>query len=523
MPTSPLKLSHPKKFETRSLPVKDINDTDQKAAHKIDNKILQSQAELAKKVQADEVTLSQFCDTVADLEKLSRATANFRADGFSKEERQILNQGFKKVGTSVPRKIDPQLKALYQQVQGGFLKADELTEELNWKTQQTYGAVVADRPGPVFEEERYKFRASLYIPRQEKDPKADEYFHHPELPDLVNKAIDLFPLLDQDQNGILDRREARALISDYVQLGLTPAEATTLYSRQKELAAVIEPKTSGENLKMEDLELLLPENFPKEPSEELKKTVTHISTRLRHQLKIETPEPAPFILGDTFQPSNVKQGREGSCWFLCNLPSLSAAELAATIKPEGDGYRATLADGRTSFVAPLNEAERRTYSTGDGAWSGLLEKGVSQILNESRQDINGGFARVGREMLSGSESEQHIFYKQGSDPNAPDLRNREVLFEVMEDALDRGSAILAAALTSDFEEDISEISAASHAYTVLDVDRETDTVIVRNPWGRSEQADLDGVNNGVFELSQDQFFANFSYIYMDELEGESVA
>ena len=51
---------------------------------------------------------------------------------------------------------------------------------------------------------------------------------------------------------------------------------------------------------------------------------------------------------------------------------------------------------------------------------------------------------------------------------------------------------------------------------MLAVDSENDTVVVRNPWGRGERADLDGKNDGVFELSRDQFFANYSHLYMDQ-------
>ncbi len=521
MANSLLQLRHPSKFKTRSLPTKGVQDAEQRTAHKIDNKILSSQTSLAEDVQSDAVSLSTFCDTVSDLEEIASRAASFRPDGFSKQERDTIDQAFSQIGQDHPKKIDPELKALYQQVHAGALEASELTEELNWRTQRAYGDVASERSGPVFQEERYKLRASLHVPRTERAKSSKVHFRHPELDSLVTKAIDLFPRLDTDHNEVVDRKEARSLIAEYQTLGLTPAEATTLYSRQKQFASVVDPATSGEQLRMEDLTLLLSENFPSEPSEKLKDTVTSISKRFRHQLKTETPEPAPFLLADEFQPSNVKQGREGSCWFLCNLPALSQEELSSIITPEQGGYRATLADGRTTFVEPLNEAERRTYSSGDGAWSGLLEKGVSQILSESNQDLNGGYARIGRKMLSGKDSVRHTFYEAQDGLEGPDLRDREKLFSSLEKAISNGSAAFAAAVKSDFDEGISEISAAHHAYTVLDIDRENDTVVVRNPWGRSERADLDGTNNGVFELTQDQFFANFSYIYLDQSPNES--
>lgn len=515
MPLS-LRLTHPAEFKTRTLETKSVEGVEQRAAHKIDNKILDRQSKLTKAVTQDKVTLGTFVDTVSDLERIARGTAKLRVDGFSKEERTKINAAFKKVGRSKPKKIDPELKALYNQLKSGKLSAKEAAQELNWRTQEAYGSVVVDRTGPVFQEERYKLRAHLAVLRKDKAGRKKESYVHPQFPQLIEKAIDIFPLIDLNRDGVVDRREARTILTEYVSLDLTPAEATTLYSRQKQLASAVDPETSKEALKMEDLEILLPANYPENPSEELVEVVTKVSKRLKYQLKSETPEPAPFTLGETFQPNNVKQGKEGSCWFLCNLPALTSEDLEDVIKPEGDAYRVTLADGRNTLVHELNEAERRVYSHGDGSWSGLLEKGVSQILSESNKDINGGFSSTGRKMLTGKSSVKYRLIDAPKTEDAPDLRDRDVLFETMEEALDSGSAIFASALKDDYEEDISEISAFHHAYTVLDVNREEDIVTVRNPWGRSERADLDGVNDGVFELTQDQFFANYTRIYLDK-------
>ena len=77
--TGKLVLSHPRKFKTESLPVKSVEDSSQKASHKIDNKVLQAQGELVKDTLAGKVTLGEFCDTVKDLEALSALHAELRA------------------------------------------------------------------------------------------------------------------------------------------------------------------------------------------------------------------------------------------------------------------------------------------------------------------------------------------------------------------------------------------------------------------------------------------------------------
>lgn len=508
-----LVLSHPRKFKTQSYQVKSVKDPDQKFAHKVDNKVLQLQSELVRDVVDGTVDLGKFCDTVSDLEELSQAAARMRPDGFSQQEKKELFAGFKSLGGDKPKKIDPELRALYNQVKGGELGQKDAAEELNWRSLKSYGEVALERDGKIFVEERPKLRAHLQLSRpSERQPERKPYVH-PNLNNLVNKAIELFPTLDADKDGIVNRLEARSLLTDYQALGLTAGEATTLYSRQKQMAAAVDPKNSGEELKMEDLQALLVENHPKNPEKDFEDNVSSLSWRYTQQLKAKDEEATPFTLGDTFQPNNVQQGKEGSCWFLCNLPALTEEQIKDVIKPEGDAYRVTLADGRTTLVQPLNEAERRVYSHGDGTWSGLLEKGLSQILAESNEDINAGYPRVGRKMLTGQTSK---FFPIANASGKFDFRDRDLLFDTMASALEKGSAIFAGATKDDFEDEISEMSAANHAYTVLSVDRENDTVVVRNPWGRGERADLDGGNDGVFEMSQDQFFANYSYLYMDE-------
>ena len=375
-------LTHPKKFETKTLSTKDTKDEHAKLSQTYDNKVLQAQAELSKMVSKDRVDLTRFAGVAHDLENFQSLHARYRADGFSPEEQSKLKALFRNVGKKRPSKVSPQIKSLFQQLKSGNLKSDEVTEELNWRSSQRYGSVVAQRTGVIHTEERSKLRTALHVPRETRRAvKKKTTVIHPHFPKLIEKTISLFETLDQNQDEIVDRRESRSLLTDYQALGLTPAEATTIYSRQKQLASAIDPETSGEELKMEDLQALLPGRSSEKPSKEVRDVISKVSKRYAHQVKIEQSESAPFKLNSEFNPSKVRQGREGSCWFLCNLPALSEKELSQTIKPEGDDFRVTLNDGRNTLVEQLNEAERRVYSHGDGAWSGLLEKGVAQILD----------------------------------------------------------------------------------------------------------------------------------------------
>ena len=61
----------------------------------------------------------------------------------------------------------------------------------------------------------------------------------------------------------------------------------------------------------------------------------------------------------------------------------------------------------------------------------------------------------------------------------------------------------------------------SHAYSVLGYDPETHTIQLRNPWGQGEPADeegnpRDGVNDGVFTMTLEEFEKNFGRVIYSE-------
>ena len=66
-----------------------------------------------------------------------------------------------------------------------------------------------------------------------------------------------------------------------------------------------------------------------------------------------------------------------------------------------------------------------------------------------------------------------------------------------------------------------------HCYSVLDYDASTDTVKVRNPWGKAELLDehgrvLDGVDDGLFKVSFHQFQKLFTNICYEKAKAEDL-
>ena len=479
---------------------------------RFDNLVLKSQSRLIDQVIQGDVSVGEFQTAIDNFSEASVAHAKARPGGVTQKEWGQLRKLLKQPSSQSENSPSTKNQKLFEALQDGSLEAKEALEELNWKTEQDYGEELTKRDGVIFQGERPKLRAHLFTGQSLKKTEPSETFVHPKLGDFLQNIKDIFPKLDRNKDQVIDRIEAREILSQHKKLGITASHATTFYSRQAEIASVHENKINGYDIRLEDLEKLSPHNHSSNISPDFEKAVTRISRRLDYEEGRQALEKQPFTLSQNFEPMNVSQGREGSCWILCNLPNLSSNEIGQLIKPEGDQYRLELKDGRSTLIDPLNEAERRIYSKGDGEWSGLLEKGFSQILAEDNRHITGGPAGEARELLTGHKPQQKNLLKRDQRPEALELRNRDTLFETLEQTLNLDRAVFASALPEDFEKGISEISAAGHGYTVMSIDREKDQVTLKNPWGRGEVADHDGVNDGLFTLTQNQFFANFSLL-----------
>jgi hypothetical protein len=410
---------------------------------------------------------------------------------------------------------------IYDELLAGKISKTDATEELHWRSHQTYGDVVAERPGPVYADERPKLRAALtrgldLRPIREEDLPSGISALHPGTLGLIRTAIAIFPQLDIDGNGVVDRNEARAIITDYQKLGLTASQAATLYSRQAALAEVVDPgPASHEMMALEDLQGLLPENAGLVDTGRVNTALGLVSSRLADQERRTVARDMPLH----FSPEgpdglSVSQGLEGSCWFLGVLPTLGSEELKSILSPEGDHYRMRFADGTSEIVTPLNEAERRVYSRGDGTWSGLMEKGMAQKLARTGGDLKGGLTQDALRLLTGAECQ--VSFLSSRPESGPDYRDRANLSRLLQTTLEAGGAAFTQVNAGDFDPQVSLVSDAKHAYTITAFDPETQMVGLRNPWGRGEKADRDGVDDGNFVMTLGEVAATFSLVITEK-------
>lgn len=501
------------------------------AAH--DQAILGHQQRLVDRVVEGSLDRETFLRNAGHLESFESLRAELRGDGgLTRNERATLNGEMKKLAgkmTALPHNqtepeqpVDTQaLGLLYDELKDGAVSNTDAVEELYWRSSQKYGQKVAERDGPVYGDERPKLRAALArdtSPRPAHDDPSGYGAFHPGTMQLIRQTIAIFPQLDGDGNGVVDRNEARSILTNYQDLGLTASQAATLYSRQAALAEVVDPgPASHEMMALEDLHGLLPENAGLIPNERANTALSLVSSRLSDQERRFIPSDLPLYYGaDGPDGSKVAQGLEGSCWFLGTLPTLGSDQLKSILVPEGDHFRMSFADGSSQEVSPLNEAERRVYSRGDGTWSGLMEKGMAQKLAETGMDLKGGLTQDALRLLTGANC-QVTFLGVRPEGDGPDYRDRSKLSRLLQTTLDGGGAVFTQVNGADFDPQISLVSDAKHAYTITAYDPATETVSLRNPWGQGEKADRDGIDDGNFTLSLTELAATFSLVITENL------
>lgn len=492
-----------------------------------DQAILDHQARLIERVAEGNLSKETFLRNVGHLESFEVRRAQLRGEGgLTYGERSELANEMKKLAgkmqalphhqTEPEHPTDAQaLGALYDDLQKGAVDAEEAVEELHWRSNVLYGKVVAGRPGVVYGDERPKLRAALASPSPPQPPTLLTSVR-PETIDLVRKGLAIFPQLDANHDGLIDRAEARKLLTDNESLGLSPAEAATLYSRQAILAEVVEPGSiSHELLSKRDLKALLPEHQGLSHPGRVAGALNLLDSRLADQNRRDLSHELPlFADADGPDGSRVAQGLEGDCWLLGALPTLTQDEIRSLLSETEGGYEVHFADGTSEKVTPLTEAERRVYSRGDGAWSGLVEKAVAQKLGTEGLDLKGGRPQDALALLTGAECD--VFSLVAKPAAGPDLRDRAHLGNLLETTLNAGGAVFTQANAVDYDPQQSLISDARHAYTVTGYDPWSQTVSLRNPWGQGEKADRDGTDDGNFRMTLTEMAANMSLVITEK-------
>lgn len=134
---------------------------------------------------------------------------------------------------------------------------------------------------------------------------------------------------------------------------------------------------------------------------------------------------------DQISPKAVSQGGIGDCAYLAILAGMASTDhgrqmIRDMIRPEGDGYVVTFADGQSVSVEKPTPAELTLYahSNGNGTWVAVLEKAYGKLLAEKH---NGD---VLAPHLSANECEKYIPQKTLTEGKRQHVAINPSIFEI---------------------------------------------------------------------------------------------
>lgn len=233
--------------------------------------------------------------------------------------------------------------------------------------------------------------------------------------------------------------------------------------------------------------------------------------------------------------NSLRQGSEGDCWALASMTSQKPEHLKGLLEQRPDGgYSVKFPGRKPEQVAPLTDGERYFYASSNGNWAGVLEKGMRQVMERDAKaagkDLNyrdimqGGHTGRATEILTGQASKDFVFTAMASqqlsakggpmptlDRSADVSLDPEKTSRLLTDAFATGKPVTASTLPLNDKEH-SRLAGQGHAYSIQGYDPKTQTLTIRNPWGKDESADVDGKDDGVFKMSLKEFQSSFSFM-----------
>ncbi|MFN8578677.1 MAG: C2 family cysteine protease [Candidatus Sericytochromatia bacterium] len=218
-------------------------------------------------------------------------------------------------------------------------------------------------------------------------------------------------------------------------------------------------------------------------------------------------------------PSDIQQNQIGDCYFLSSLASLAKQrpqDIIKMIKDNGDGTCNVKFPGRSGAIKvkiPTDDEINKSSGAGKGdngsIWVAILEKAYIQdhTFGKKQVELSGMNIRKGISDVTGNSTDIDTITRFSIDSIKDKIENK----------ISQGKIIVASTFGYG---DASKNISSKHVYSVLGYDRNTDLITVRNPWGASGEPNgiknNDGVSDGVFKLTPQEFNNLFSLICYEE-------
>jgi hypothetical protein len=328
---------------------------------------------------------------------------------------------------------------------------------------------------------------------------------------------------DKDGNKFLSVEEIDRAMLDSSYKGNDAAALATLKARVSELQSLSDDEIGPENDGLSENDLAAYEAAKTAGN----KDVSTENTYGGFQYKIKESSTELFPDG-TPSLDALKQGRIGNCYFIAALGSkvsLDPDSVKKMIKDNGDGtYQVTLPGKEAVTVTKPTDAEIAYFGGAgkNGLWASVLEKAAGQLTGKSNV-ISSNTILPQDEMDRFSLGSTGISTLTDKSTDADMLTaTRYSTTRNKLDAAFKNKKMVTAGIGGFTGNDSKDaVLPSKHAYSIIGWDRSTDTVTLRNPWGRRELQDakgkaLDGKDDGTFTMKLADFYKQFTSITYEQ-------
>jgi hypothetical protein len=333
--------------------------------------------------------------------------------------------------------------------------------------------------------------------------------------DFSDESLRHFNYFDLDRNGALTPAELDNVLTLPNLSESAAANAVALRRYGPSIAKCYPDLRDG--VTREDLSYFAKRGVPHDMATTLR---IHRAYPAWTEAVAELPASVP-LAAEKFDPSQVEQGRAGSCVLLSTLSHMDSDQVRKMFYHREDGrYQVLFADGSSEVVNDLTAAERvyHARTTDGGRWPGLLEVAMGQKLARQRPKEDGS-VRSSSNGIRPDEAASALFGHAVEKVSLDDLspeQAREMLLETTTGPKPWlcGSRWMTRGDESNISvEELANGISNNHAYRLSGYDPESDTVTLFNPWRKGEWVMAkDGANNGHFSMPFLDFYSSFRWV-----------
>ncbi len=358
------------------------------------------------------------------------------------------------------------------------------------------------------------FESPSDAPLPESAPGSDRF---------VDRALSNFDEWDSDSNGYLSDSEIANAVNDSDNTGADASAAAALHRNQDDLEELSNDEWGDEN-----------DGVTKRDLAEYNRQLDDGGTDVTRSTEFgyndgnrRIRETSRELFNGEASTEHLRQGRNGTCDLVAAAGSIAAQDagddtrnrLEDMIQDNEDGtYTVNFPDQDPVTVDAPTDAEIARYSTAgeNGLWMTVLEKAYGQNATFG-SDVAGD---AGSTALPGTAASN---LSGGSDVDVLDLTGQATTRQKMTSAFAENRPVTAH-MNRDMDpwgDNRYQGLPQGHAYSVTGYDPDTDTITLRNPWGRTEWTNedgqpRDGVDDGTFTMTVEEFHNTFSNVAYGE-------